>query len=332
MEAHGTVGVVVPTWNRSAGAIRCLDGLERLTYPGCFTIVVDNGSRPAEREGLRAAVAGRRDVEVVALPENRGFAAAVNLGVARVFARGAAAALVLNDDAEVEPDLVTVLVAAAAADPAAGIVAPRILDAETGREVSRGERLGLALVCLPRTWLRVRRGGPGPYAVTGVLGVAFLVTRACHERVGPLAEGFFAYYEEVDYCLRARAAGFHLLVAPAAGVRHAGFRGFAGGFTPLAAYLKARNLPLLLRRQGGALDWALFVPTYAALVAASAALYAARERGRGRAVLAALRRGVADGLRGRTGPPPAELVRPAGLSPPAYPSRAAESSRPAGTS
>jgi GT2 family glycosyltransferase len=112
----------------------------------------------------------------------------------------------------------------------------------------------------------------------------------------------------VDYCHRARAAGFRVVVAPATTVRHAGFRGFAGGFTPLAAYLKARNLPLLVRRHGGVLTWLAFAPTYAAMLAASAAGYALR--GGGAAVVCAIGRGVADGLRARSGPPPV-LAAPA---------------------
>jgi GT2 family glycosyltransferase len=298
------IGIVVPTWNRAAAATAAVASLGRLTDVAHFTIVVDNGSRPAEREALTAAAAGRADVHVIALPENRGFAGAVNVGLAEAFRRGAAAVLVLNDDAEVEPRLLAELTAVTRAHPDAGIVAPRVVDAETSVEVSRGERVWLPLVCLPRTWLRVRGDGREPYAVSNVLGVAFLVTRACWERIGGLEEGFFAYYEEVDYCLRARAAGFAVMVAPASTVRHEGFRGFAGGFTPLAAYLKARNLPLLVRRHGGALTWALFAPTYAALLAASAAGYAVR--GDAGAVLPALGRGVADGLRGRTGRPPAD--------------------------
>ena len=138
--------------------------------------------------------------------------------------------------------------------------------------------------------------------MSSVLGVAFLVTRACFERIGGLEESFFAYYEEVDYCLRARAAGFRVVVAPASTVRHDGFRGFAGGFTPLAAYLKARNLPLLVRRHGGPLAWLAFLPTYAAMLAASAAVYALR--GEARAVVPAIGRGVADAARARSGPPP----------------------------
>lgn len=307
---EATVGIVVPTWNRAAGVRRCLQALDQLRYRPFFTIVVDNGSREEERAILLEAAGQRDSVEVLSLPENRGFAGAVNVGLAVAFRRGASFVLVLNDDAEVAADLVAALVEAAAADPAAGVVAPRVVDAESGHEVSRGERLWLPLVCLPRTWLRVRRRGPAAYAVSGVLGVAFLVTRACYQRVGPLADSFFAYYEEVDYWLRVRAAGLQILVVPSVAVRHAGFRGFAGGFTPLAAYLKARNLPLLLRRHGRLVDWIFFVPTYAALIAASAALYALRGRQWG--VLTALSRGVTDAMCGVSGPPPLALAEGGG--------------------
>lgn len=309
------IGIVVPTWNRAADAAHCLASLGRLRHRRRRVIVVDNGSSPAERAALRAALAtaASGDAEMaptlVELPENRGFAAAVNAGLAAAFDAGCGAALVLNDDAEVEPDLLDLLLAGADVDPAAGIVAPCVLDAASGREVSRGERVLVSLVCWPRTWLRVRRPATTPYRVSGVLGVAFLLTRACFAQVGGLAEPFFAYYEEVDYWLRVRAAGFAIVVVPAARVRHRGFRGFKGGFTPLAAYLKARNLPLLVRRHGTPLDWIAFLPAYLALLVASAAGYAWRDGGG--TVVAAMVRGARDACRASAGPPPPALVPPA---------------------
>jgi GT2 family glycosyltransferase len=308
MTGAAAIGIVVPTWNRSAAAVAAVGTLARLTSAPHFTIVVDNGSRPDEREALAATLVGRADVSLLTLPENRGFAGAVNVGLAEAFGRGAAAVLVLNDDAEVEPGLLAELLAARRGDATIGIVAPRIVDLASGREVSRGERVWLPLVCLPRTWLRVRGDAAAPYAVSSVLGVAFLITRACYERIGGLEESFFAYYEEVDYCLRARAAGFRVVVAPASRVRHDGFRGFAGGLSPLAAYLKARNLPLLVQRHGGVLAWALFAPTYAAMLVASAVGYVLR--GQAGAVVPALGRGVVDAFRARSGPPPALATRP----------------------
>jgi GT2 family glycosyltransferase len=308
------VGIVVPTWNRAADAASCLASVARLAYRRRRVFVVDNGSVPAERSALRAALAAapaggaEAAPTVIELPENRGFAAAVNAGLAAAFEAGCSAALVLNDDAEVAPDLVDLLVAGIGLDPAAGVLAPCVLDADSGREVSRGERVSVPLVCWPRTWLRVRHAASTPYRVSGVLGVAFLLTRACWTEVGGLAEPFFAYYEEVDYWLRVRAAGFAIVVVPTARVYHRGFRGFKGGFTPLAAYLKARNLPLLVRRNGGPLDWAAFVPAYLVLLGVSAAGYAWRAHGG--AVVAAMLRGARDAWHASAGPPPAALVPP----------------------
>jgi hypothetical protein len=88
-------------------------------------------------------------------------------------------------------------------------------------------------------------------------------------------------------------------------VRHDGLRGFASGLTPWAAYLKARNPWLLLRRHGGPLAWLAFVPSCAAMVAASAVVYLARGRGD---VVRALARGTGAGVRAVFGAP----VVPAG--------------------
>jgi GT2 family glycosyltransferase len=160
---------------------------------------------------------------------------------------------------------------------------------------------------VPRTLLRFRRGGAAPYRVSGVMGCALLVTRACFEAVGGFAEEIEVYYEDVDFCLAARARGFGAVIVPRAVVRHDGMRGFAAGLTPWAAFLKARNPWLVVRRHGSPLAWLAFVPTYAALVAASAVLWAARGR---LDVVRALGRGVAAGVAGAGGRPPAPAGAP----------------------
>jgi hypothetical protein len=77
-------------------------------------------------------------------------------------------------------------------------------------------------------------------------------------------------------------------------------RGFASGLTPWAAYLKARNPWLVVRRHGGAGALVAFVPVYAAMVASSAAVYAVRGRVD---VVRALGRGALAGLRTAAGGP-----------------------------
>ena len=130
------------------------------------------------------------------------------------------------------------------------------------------------------------------------MGCAMLVTRACFEAVGGFAEEIQVYYEDVDFCLGARARGFGAIVVPSAIVYHDGLRGFAGGLTAWAAFLKARNPWIVLRRHGGPASWPGFTLTYGAMVAASAALHALRGE---REIVRALGQGVVAGLRAATG-------------------------------
>src|SRR5262249_11969985 len=142
----------------------------------------------------------------------------------------------------------------------------------------------------------------------GVMGCALLVTRACFEAVGGFSEEIAVYYEDVDFCLAAHARGYGAVIEPRAVVQHDGLRGFAGGLTPWAAYLKARNPWLVVRRHGGWPAPIAFPPAHAAPVGSRAALFA--PRGRGGAVLGALGRGALAGLRIATGAPPGPVRAP----------------------
>src|SRR5438046_714660 len=96
---------------------------------------------------------------------------------------------------------------------------------------------------------------------------------------------------------------------PRAVAFHDGLRGFAGGLTPWAAFLKARNPWLVVRRRGSVATWLGFVPTYAAMLGGSAALHALRGRGD---VVRALARGALAGIGAAAGRRVAPVGPPAG--------------------
>jgi GT2 family glycosyltransferase len=299
---------VVVTWEGGAATDGCVRSLLDQDALPDDIVVVDNASGPAERARLRAAWGDVPPVRLLLLDDNRQFAGGLNAGAAAALAAGADRLLLLNNDTVLAPDACRLLGAALDVRRDAGIAGPLVLDVDDPmRVLSAGERHLVPLLCLPRTLLRPRRRSGAPYAVSGVMGCALLVTRACFEAVGGFAEDIEVYYEDVDFCLRARARGFAIVVAPAAVVRHHGLRGFAAGLTPWAAYLKARNPWLVLRRHGGPGSWLVFLPTYAAMVGASAALWGLRGRGD---VVRALVRGAVAGAGTVTGRPPARVGAP----------------------
>jgi len=287
---------VVVTWNGGDVTRACGASLRASEGVAPRIVVVDNASRPEERAALEAEYGAAPDVDLVLLDDNRHFAGGVNAGARRAIEQGATHLLFLNNDTTLAPDCVRLLVEAADADPGAGVLGPALLDlAPPHRPLSLGERYAAWSLAVPRTLLKVRSRGDGtPYRVGGIMGSVILVTRDCFLRVGPYREDLLVYYEEVDYCLRARRLGYRPLLVPRAVALHDGMRGFTAGLQPYAARLKCRNQLLLLRAHGGVADWLAFAPVFLALVGASSVLYGLRGKGD---VVAAMWRGVGEGIR-----------------------------------
>ena len=299
---------VVVTWEGGEATRRCVASLLAQRRPPATIVVVDNASGTSERDALRRAWPSEPRVHVLFLEENRQFAGGMNAGAEWALARGATKLLFLNNDTVLEPDALERLEDALDAATGSGIAGPRVVDLQDPTHViTAGERHSLPLLCLPRTWLRHRGPLDRPYPAQGVMGCILLVTRACFEAVGGFSTDIEVYYEDVDFCLGARAAGFGAVIEPRAVVVHDGIRGFAAGLTPWAAFLKARNPWLLVRRRGSWSTWPVFVPTYAAMIGASALLYALRGRFD---VVRALGRGACAGLRVALGGAPVSAGAP----------------------
>ena len=262
MTAVRTAAVVV-SWEGGGVTDRCVRSILEQDTPPAEVVIVDNASGASERSRLHATWDGRAGVRLLFLDANRQFAGGLNAGAAAALAAGAERLLLLNNDTVLARDTCRLLNAALDRWPRAGIAGPRVWDLrDPDRVLSAGERHFLPLLCVPRTLLRHRPRTLTPYAAGGVMGCAMLVTRACFEAVGGFAEEIEVYYEDVDFCVGARACGFGAVVEPGAVVYHDGFRGFVAGLTPWAAFLKARNPWLLVRRRGGPGTWLTFVPRY----------------------------------------------------------------------
>lgn len=298
---------VVVTWEGGEATRRCVDSLQA-QRPAPLVVVVDNASGDAERRQLEARWGSSADVRLLLLDDNRHFAGGLNAGAVAAITAGAERLFFLNNDTIVEAGALARLEDTLDGPAADGIVGPVVVDAaDPARVISAGESHRPALLCVPRTLLRPRHAGGAPRRVSGLMGCALLVGRRCWEAAGGFSEEIEVYYEDVDFCLAARAAGYSCWLDPRAVVRHDGMRGFARGLTPWAGYLKARNPWIVLRRHGGPLAWTTFVPTYAGLLAASAAGYALRgrtdvARALGRGAIAGVRSLVA-GRATRTGAP-----------------------------
>jgi GT2 family glycosyltransferase len=278
---------VVLSWNGREDTLACLESLR-----GIETVCVDNGSN----DGSGDAVAERfPDVELILAGVNLGFAGGNNAGIRRALDRGADWVLLVNNDAIVEPGIVEALAAAAEARPDAGVLACKVLFADT-------ERLWYAGAGFNPYLGRSRHERFGKPDEAGSLrdtvratGAGMAVSRAAIDAAGLLDEELFLYAEDLEWCLRIQAAGFAVVYVPAARVRHRVSAASGGAGSPTASYYEARNVLAVVERHRP-LPRGL-TAARRALVVAPRVMLAAR---RPRSAYAALR-GWRDYRRGRMG-------------------------------
>jgi GT2 family glycosyltransferase len=261
------LAVVVLNWNGLRDTRALLPTLLACRMPEGWSLaplVVDNGSTDGSVESLRSEFP---QVEVLALPENRRFAGGNNAGLSHALAAGADAVALLNNDTKADPALFERLLLALAQDPQAGAAAPLIYyGTPSGRIWYAGARLVPALGLTAHRGLRqLDRGQYRSVAETGYLtGCCLLATREAWEKVGPLDEGYYIYAEDVDWCLRARRAGYRLLFVPTGRLWHE-VSASSGAASPWKIYQRTRaNLKLFATHARGLarLTW---LPCYAGI-------------------------------------------------------------------
>ncbi len=249
------VAVILVNWNGRADTLACLDSLKAVDYPDLTIIVVDNGST----DGLAEIVRDQYPhVELIVSPDNLGFVGGNNLGIARAEEMGVDFVLLLNNDTEVAPDFLRPLVEAARGSRV-GIVGPLIYyHGEPRRIWSAGGRVDRArgdAIALGEDAMDDGQFGETPYAVDYVSGCALMIRRDALKEVGTLDPRFFAYYEEVEWCVRAGRAGYQVLVVPQSHVWHKITREARFASANVGYYLTRNRLLFLRLSRAGLTAW-----------------------------------------------------------------------------
>jgi GT2 family glycosyltransferase len=298
--SHARWHVVVLNWNGREDTLRCLESLRRLEHPGVTVICVDNGSVDGSQQAIRERFP---DVQLIEAGANLGYAGGNNLGIRRALEQGAEWVMLVNNDATVAPDAIDGFARAAAGDPRAGILAGKVFFADRPSTIwFAGQRVGELLGYSGRPRGYGRPDGPRYARVepTGrAVGALMAVSRAAIDTVGVFDEDLFAYVEDVDWALRVRAAGMHVLFAPGARAWHRVSASTGGeARSTHTLYYGVRNTVVVLERRRP-----LPAPATVLRRAAILATFAAHASTRAdrRAALAAVREGFADARAGRLG-------------------------------
>lgn len=232
------VWIVIVNYRTAGLAVDCLRSLagEAGALSGGRVVVVDNASGDGSVDRIAAAI--RQEgwsgwAQALAMARNGGFAYGNNAGIRQALddADPPEYLLLLNPDTVVRPGALAALAAFMDAHPRAGIAGSRLenpaggVDSSAHRihsplgELDRGARLG-PLTRLLRNHVVSEPARTEAHTCDWVSGASLMVRRAVLEAIGGLDEAFFLYYEEVDFCWRARRAGWEVWYVPESKVLH----------------------------------------------------------------------------------------------------------------
>ncbi len=214
------ISIIIPAFNQLDFCRACVASLQRCTTRPYRLILVDNGST----DGVGPFFDGVPEAEVVHAPENRGFAAGVNLGLARAGGH----VVLLNSDTLLSPEWLERLERALLSGEDIGMAGPmsncaagaQQIDGLTLRTEEQIDAFARELAIRKDSTVR---------SVTRLVGFCLMIREAVWREAGPFDERFgIGNYEDDDYCTRVRRAGYHLVVAEDAFVFHHGGRTFTG--------------------------------------------------------------------------------------------------------
>lgn len=237
--------VIVPAHNGARYLARCLGALFAQEGPAFEVIVVDNGSSD---RGAELVAAEFPQARLVVEQRALGFSGAVNRGLRLALKGDAEALLILNQDTEVHSGWLAALVGALEANPHVGIAGCTAVF-PSGRIQHAGGELLMPLGYGRNIGYGQPAGALRPDQTPDFLsGVALAMRRALLEQIGLFDEGFNpAYFEDVDLCLRAVAAGWELRYVPEATLTHREGAASAAGDYSHAALIERNRLRLQLK-------------------------------------------------------------------------------------
>lgn len=221
------IGILLLNWNGKRDTLECLESLRHLTYPHCEIIVVDNGSTDDSLQALRSL-----PITLLETGANLGFAGGNNIGIEYALKHSFDWIFLLNNDTTVAPDILDRLLDAASAQPNAKLLGAKILRYDKPQVI---DHLGgtwnasLAEFVSPENGLLDDGTHDAMKSVDYACGAALFIHRSVFLAIGLLETRYFLFWEESDFCYRAKRAGFEVWTAPKAKVWHKVSSSFQGG-------------------------------------------------------------------------------------------------------
>lgn len=242
------VAVIILNYKTKKLTLKCIDSVKKSSYKNIEIIIIDNNSG----DGLEDEIKNIPQIAFIQTGGNLGYTGGNNIGIKKALAQNSDYIFVLNSDTELAKNAIENLVIAGEKDERIGVLGPKILfsDKKTiwfaGGIFDKDNILGFHRGVDQKDNGQFDKEMETDY----VTGAAMLIKKEVVNRIGLFDDRYFLYYEDSDYCQRAKKAGFKIVYAPNAVVYHENAKSTGLG-SSLQDYFITRNRMLYASKFAG---------------------------------------------------------------------------------
>ena len=247
-EENPKVYIVILNWNNYQDTKECIESLEHVTYLNKEILIIDNGSTDGSDCKLKEKFPQHK---IILNKKNLGFSAGCNVGIKYALEKNSDYVLLLNNDTIVDKNFLSELVKGISSDTKIGLIGGKIYYFDNRNKIwSAGGGI-------KRFTKKTYHFGDGKFdnkkfnvkrQVDFLSGCCLLVKRDVFETIGLLDPDYFMYYEDVDFCLRAKGKAYRIVYLPESVLWHKAGNSSSKSFID---YYRMKNYFLLLKKRFG---------------------------------------------------------------------------------
>ncbi|MBN2604048.1 MAG: glycosyltransferase family 2 protein [Candidatus Thermoplasmatota archaeon] len=243
MTSEPRVSIIIINYNNWENTVECLESLKDIKYENYEIIVIDNGSTNNSYHEIKCRYSS---LKIFKLNNNLGFSSGVNFGISK--AQNYEYLLLLNNDVTVDKLFLTKLVFGIQLDKNIGLIGSKIYYSQSKKIWSAG--IGMRRIT-KATYLYAFNDNNKLWKSRGLevdylTGCCLLIRKDVIDKVGLFDEEYFMYYEDIDFCMRAKEKFFKIVYFPSSIVWH---KGGGASNKVFIDYYRMRNHFIFLKKR-----------------------------------------------------------------------------------
>ena len=241
-----SVAIIVLHWIDLDTTLQCLESVFRIEYNNYVVILFDNSGDMHSQQLIRKKFP---QVTILSEGKNVGFCRGNNIAISHALKNRCDYVLLLNSDTLVTEDFLDCMIGVAEFDQTIAIVGPALYE---DREMHHLGSTGSKISFTRGVSISIRDTGTSILDVSMVSGACMLVKKMFFEKIGTFNEEYFAYYEDIEFCFKAKKLGLRVVCATKAKVYHHWGRWYTRNKLPCTYRLFTKNRLLFVFKNGDA--------------------------------------------------------------------------------